>query len=582
MTLALLTLGLLCVHPASAQSGYPGSGSGSGGSGSGYPGGGPAPDPGHYWKITFVSDGSSDMQYIDGNQYNAPKYKGNPWTDTPGEFMGGGSAGGQYAVDASVFGAVIPTLTWVPAAGNPNDPAPSKVYISETAYAGWSANPAFGGSWSNSTAGAAASDGLGDPQTDNANGMGQTSSGIHLLQRDGTTGTIALTPVTMGANSPPCPLPIIWCYAGASATLRTVLDAKERGVTIYRDGAHDESLPDADGTVHGDTRFSYGSGSGLGAVTVWNTQVFHPRFTGAWTDPSWQWSPQGFSPPDTLNTHSQLIDVGSVMADYSPQQWSGKTDTAKPLTITYTATDPIDGASATAKYILTIHDQYENWRRVSSQGGPIDPNAKGDPGSLTQLATGDNNVPGTIALSVPATPVEWNTDESVGGGFVGAAGAASTLEFMAERIPTWGGVLFTLAGLALQTAASIPPDSINISPPDQFTYSMLQSAFQNYNNNQTALPGQGNTSNLMDANFFQLLQQNPDFQGYYNGDYGTVSVTTTLFAQMLKYYFQGDKYDNGGFLTHNSPGSVTRPGGNVWQYMWHCAGAPQTPNMPPP
>ena len=67
MPLALLTLGLLCVPPASAQSGYPGCGSGSGGSGSGYPGGGPVPDPGHYWKITFVSTGISEMDYMNGN-----------------------------------------------------------------------------------------------------------------------------------------------------------------------------------------------------------------------------------------------------------------------------------------------------------------------------------------------------------------------------------------------------------------------------------------------------------------------------------------------------------------------------------
>ena len=480
-------------------------------------------------------------------------------------------------------------MTWIPAAGkdNTSDPPPTAVYIDEFSQAEESP-----GIWNGPGAAAAkagaADDGLGDPPLPWS--LGCISSGTSVLQKDGSSGTVKLDDVTVGAATPVSawqqypdyPSYYYWDWTGAEVELRfdVTLDPDQhaRSVTISRVGAHDETF-DADGTGHGDTRFSYGAGSGLGAVTVQNTQVFHSTLLGTWTGPDWQWMPQGFSPEDTQDTHSQLIDVGSVMADGTPQQWEGQTDTAKPLTISYTATDLNDNFFATAKYILTVHDQYENWHRVSNQGGPIDPNAKGDAGGLTQLATGDNNVPGTIALTVPATPIEWNTDESVGGGFAAGAGAVCT---MFGKIPTWGGVLLTLIGLTLQTAASVPPDATTVSPPDQFTASFLQTAFQNYNYNQTAYPGEENNSNLVDTNFAALLAHNPDFQGYYNGDYGTVSVTTTLSAQMLDYYFQADKYDNGGLLTHTSPGAATKPGGNVWQYLWHCAGAPHTPNQPPP
>lgn len=578
MSLALLTLGLLSAPPVQAQGNYPGSGSGSG-----YPGGGPPPDPGHYWSITYDHSNTISKHFV---------------RDVPaaGQMTPTQSAGGSTIINGDDEDTITATLTWVPAAGQDktSDPPPSKVHLREAGYA-WEAS-LWGGPGSAPSGAGTADDGLGDPV--NASG---TSQGIHLIQRDGSSGTITLDPVTLKAINPVSTWQLqsgypgggsgggypggggtyhAWDWTGGedSISFHVIVDVSDaRSVMIYREGAHDEPPADADGTMHGDTRFSYAAGSGLGGVTVENRQEFHSRLLGVWTDPSWQWAPQGFSPPDNIDTHYQIMDAGSVMADNSPQQWFGQPDVAKSITISYTATDSgasTDGASATAKYILTLHDQYEKWHRVSSQGGQIDPNSMGDHGGLTELAHGDNNVPGTIALTVQATPIQWNADESFGGGFVAAAGTVCTLF---GKIPTWGGIVLTLAGLALQTAASVPPDATSISPPAQFTASFLQTAFQNYKYNQTAYPGEENNSNITDTNFAQYLAKNPDFQGYYAGDYGSVSVTTTLFAQMLDYYFQADKYDNGGLVTHTAPGSVTRPGGNVWEYLWHCAGTPQQP-----
>ena len=146
----------------------------------------------------------------------------------------------------------------------------------------------------------------------------------------------------------------------------------------------------------------------------------------------------------------------------------------------------------------------------------------------------------------------------------------------------WPAVLLSLTGLALQTVASIPVDTQPLSPNVTFNAAFLQTAYNNYVYNQTALPGEEVNSNLVDTAFAQYLAKNPDFTGYVNGNYAGVTITTTLGQQMLNYYFQADKYDNGGFLTHTAPGSASVPGNYVWSYLWDCTGAPTTPGVPKP
>ena len=158
------------------------------------------------------------MDYFGGNKDNILPFGPVPWTDTLGETAGGGSIGGQYAADAMAIGSVTPTLTWVPAAGKTlqTDPPSEPVYILETASAFWSTTyeplPWTGGD---------ASDGLGDSAVavDLIYGAGQTSSGTHLVQKDGSSGIIKLDPVWMDADTPTYTSSSIWGYAQAGCSL---------------------------------------------------------------------------------------------------------------------------------------------------------------------------------------------------------------------------------------------------------------------------------------------------------------------------------------------------------------------------
>ena len=173
------------------------------------------------------------MDYIHGNVSASPLPLTGPWSDTPGETAGGGSTGGQYAVDAASSGIVTATLTWMPAAGKSlsTDPPSEPVFILETALAAWSTSSA-----ATPTAGAYVSDGLGDPVLLNPSylGGGQTSSGSHLIAQDGSSGIIRLGPIPMSAGTPPYQMPIQWGCASAQCTFSVSFPTPPKSVLILR------------------------------------------------------------------------------------------------------------------------------------------------------------------------------------------------------------------------------------------------------------------------------------------------------------------------------------------------------------
>ena len=169
------------------------------------------------------------MNYFDGNRYTF-LFGEDIWGDTSGEQAGGGGIGGQYAADASSGGTVATTLTWVPAAGKTiqTDPPSEPVNIIETAWAGWSTSgvtPTDEGD---------ASDGLGDQKISipPIYGYGQTSSGTHLTQKDGSSGTITLAPTSMEANTPFHRNPAIWGYAEAGCSFGVTIDTDPNPMNV--------------------------------------------------------------------------------------------------------------------------------------------------------------------------------------------------------------------------------------------------------------------------------------------------------------------------------------------------------------
>ncbi len=135
------------------------------------------------------------------------------------------------------------------------------------------------------------------------------------------------------------------------------------GVTI--DKAHDE-WREADGTGHGHTTYSY---NWVGIGEQFNFQNFQASRGGTWTwktnpqgtgnipNVSWSWDPVGSDPADADLSSRQMMRFGSP--NKVGQEWQGTPTGTDTRTITYSATDKGDGTKGTAKYNLTLHDEWD-------------------------------------------------------------------------------------------------------------------------------------------------------------------------------------------------------------------------------
>ena len=409
---------------------------------------------------------------------------------------------------------------------------------------------------------------------------GSTTTGIAQAYLNGSTHTFVnnsvqylipdITPVLNGSTQ-----------AYASVTVAGGVKPDDRTVTVHREGAHNETQ-DPDGTVHGDTTFSYfARGGGPRPVTRMslNVQKFYPSFGGAWpfnpnyvsggADPvykiSWLWSPQFFD--DTWASQANNIDFGTLYFVSNSQEWHGTQDAVKTSVVTYTAKDLTDGAVATGNYVLRIHDIYDSWRRVDSRGNSMSANAPGDNGSLVALSDATTPLPGTPVLSIHDAGVDWTVVGMISGS---SLSAGSMLLLTVADPPIFLATVIGLAGLGITTVSSLPTDPHFVSPPgsDHFDATSLQVAYQNYVHNLTALPGESINTNLISSNFYNFLKLNPDFAGFLNGNYGVVKLKATVSQRMSNYYIYANGYDQGGITTTTAPSVVHRPGGYVWNYEW--------------
>ncbi len=153
--------------------------------------------------------------------------------------------------------------------------------------------------------------------------------------------------------------------------------------------------------------------------TQWLAQSFTSSQSGSWgSSPSWSWNPAGgvFGNPsdnDSISGSLQQMPVGKPYRDLDGN-WRGGSSSPGAHTVTYTLEDKNgDGAKATAKYELKLHDQFEeipgiysvvdlmeNPRRL---GGPI--LGPGDPGgSKTQ------EVSYSMGVSFSGAPAKWMAD----------------------------------------------------------------------------------------------------------------------------------------------------------------------------
>ena len=300
------------------------------------------------------------------------------------------SAGGSDVINGDEEKTVTATLTWVPAAGmdNTSDPPPDKnhkVHLKESAGA-WESS-LWGGSGSATTGAGTADDGLGDPVDVNG-----TSQGTHLIQRDGSSGTITLDAVTVKAINPvstyqsgypgggggyggyPGSGYHYWDWTGGegSVSFTVAVVDDNRAVTISSP-IEDSFYKGAYDSQHGTSRYQHQRNPYSGAMIVDSAVAWHdassglggPGFAKGWQInnlpltatpinflgyPTYSWSLQGLSQgsltiPTSNPTYFSLLEV-----DGSPFPLHG--------TVKVNATDS-DGVVVSNTYGLTLHLPYE-------------------------------------------------------------------------------------------------------------------------------------------------------------------------------------------------------------------------------
>ena len=367
MSLAFLALGLLITPPAQAQTpGYwvfdhfecQGDDIGGGGR-----------NMGPYWEFPWISTGPTNP-----NVY--PLGNINPIFDSYGD-----------AEFSSINVTITPFFRWVPGSDPNAPPSILNAKITSEAYAGdQNGDPV------------SADNGFGDVSSQFPRGYvfysdsDASSVGAHLEQKDPQgQKMVSLPPQTLSVSGGLCE-----DYQSISSEVDYLAETDNRSVVLHRDGAVYETV-DPDGTAHGDTIYSYHSiitpleGDQCDTDVV-NWQTFHPVFSGNWSLlasgdsyipdlDSWSWSPDESS--DTWDTGIWSMPHGNINYTSDPTQssWQGSPDNPLPKTMTYTATASSshinsndDGATVTAKYILTLHDQVENLTdtvTTTSASGPL-------------------------------------------------------------------------------------------------------------------------------------------------------------------------------------------------------------------
>lgn len=267
-------------------------------------------------------------------------------------------------VNANVAGIVDVYLVWNHSApyGMDKPPVNAVALIRATATAGKLGNVAGEMSVSN---------GFNDPIEGSI-----STGGSHLVQKKNTSlaERVLIGTYSLHASSP-----------NGVAYIRLYAEPDTRFISFVRQNAHDETV-DADGTIHGDTIYSftdYYPAAG-GQISFFqenkNLQMFSVTLNGEWHKKRIYINGNPFNPADVLDitfawnppsTHSDyyynewLQKFGTTNRESG--SWKGTPDSPNTETLTYTVTDNADGAKADATYVLTKHDQVQNLTNIRSQ-----------------------------------------------------------------------------------------------------------------------------------------------------------------------------------------------------------------------
>ena len=156
----------------------------------------------------------------------------------------------------------------------------------------------------------------------------------------------------------------------------------DRNVRLTRSGAVGETYDATTNTTTGHTRWSYTEREDVTLDPLapdwadWPialSTVIGANWSGAWSDDrTYTWSPSDSRDQETSHV-VDLPDGGALLNNAGldrnssmyivpvPQGWYRTPSSGtNPLTISYTLKDNADGATLTAKYVLNLHDEWEN------------------------------------------------------------------------------------------------------------------------------------------------------------------------------------------------------------------------------
>jgi hypothetical protein len=319
------------------------------------------------WAITYSNTGKTSYDAIQppASLVNYPS------TNAPASNSASVTSG-SGKVDFMANASIVATLTWQPASGQTKttDPPTSPVSILQTASATEGPGP-----WNGPgpvPAGTAA-DGLGDPRTMSSNGQGYFSSGVHLIQKDGSSGVITPDPVVMSASCPHTQFPngsADWVGSSGVNVKYTVAVSPvflNLGGTLTNGSG--QSVFDSSGNQQiligqgCSASFSGGSVSNFQwSVSGSNFQDWEPTTKGN----------QNASPPIAANSQASYYDPGPGVQTNPTYHWywNDLTQTTETVKCTATVTPPAGQGSpyqmtATQKVIVYVPAKVKN----TNEGG---------------------------------------------------------------------------------------------------------------------------------------------------------------------------------------------------------------------
>lgn len=415
------------------------------------------------------------------------------------------------------------------------------------------------------------------------------SEGIHLVQKDGSSGTVTfsfnpsahaegrLSSTQTGDRNPYAPPPSFYGDGEANlipvdvepAAPPTAMITSSVDTSYHKgaDGKPQPNLPSADGSdVTGDSAAGWSS-----INNCWEGDVGFVDNTSGFTDPTYSWTPGG--------SLIRQVDTGAYQISCPFSLGADRSATSLSSTTTSCDVSDSSGATATGTYTIQWHLPVENWALVSSGWYPNE--MCSEPGKDPD----DNETIGAnrtvhFTISPPHADWDWGLTGSI---FLGAG--AGALPIYADAIGLSNPATAITVGLL--TAASIAAGSAHAPDPEHDTRQADYAEYVADVKHQLEINATPPESNIeldrLDPpseaqpawDEIQRLQNayGADWMSRWDQDrYFNAAPVAYATAQAGRYRtmltFTGDAYGAHGYVGPQ-PGTIIKPKDIFYAFLWH-------------